>query len=173
MLYINKAKVRKLIGVRRVKKWIQPGETVDLDSFDVRNLGMNSVYFEAYVPEPEEKPAPPAEEPKTEEPKVDEPADSGDDEKKEPEKKEPEKKDPPKKSKKELEAEKKAAKKKEADARKALKESLTGMTKVRLIEVGEEVIGVDVKSRDTKDAIIKQLMKAAKDKGYEYVLKNS
>jgi len=167
MLYKNTAKVRKLIGVRRKKTWVQPGETVDLDSFDVRHLGMNAAFFEPFKPEPVEKPEPPAEEPKDEAP-AEKPADK---------KEEPEKKEPPTKTKKQLEADKKAeqkaAKKKESDARKALKESLTGMTKTRLIEVGEDVIGVDVKSRDRKEDIIKQLLKAAKDKGYEYVLKNS
>jgi len=174
MLYINIAKVRKLVGVRRVKKWIQPGETVDLDSFDVRNLGMNATFFEPHVPEKKEETPEPKEAADKAPEAVDETVETTDETAEASDEKEEVEKDaPPEKSKKEIEAGKKAAKKKEADARKALKESLEGMTKVRLIEVAEEVVGIDVKSRDTKDTILKQVLKASKAKGYTYVLENS
>ena len=45
-LYTNVAKVRKLVSVRRVRTWINPGEQVDLDPSDVRHLGGNSAYIQ-------------------------------------------------------------------------------------------------------------------------------
>lgn len=137
MLYINNAKVRKLIGVKRQKRWVGPGETVNLDSYDIRTIGANAIFFEPYkgskLKKPAEKKVAPADKKNTA----------------------------------------KEAKEKEADDKKALKESLEGMTKVRLIEVAEGVVGIDVKSRDNKAKILKRVLKASKEKGYAYVLKNS
>jgi len=136
MLYTNNAKVRKLIGVKRVKKWIKPGETVDLDSFDARTLGGNAAFFSL----------------STKKHKDIVEITSPD---------------------KNVEDIKKVAKKNESEIKKALKESLEGMTKARLVEVAEKIIGIDVKSKANKATILNQILKAAKEKGYAYVLKNS
>jgi len=144
-LYTNVAKVRKLVSVRRVRTWINPGEQVDLDPSDVRHLGGNSAYIQLADGKmkgekpPKEDKAPVAE-----------------------------KKNPPKETKSD-----KIDKKQIAADRKALKESLEGMTKVRIIEVAETVVGIDVLSRDKKADLIKQVLNASKEKGYAYVLKNS
>ncbi len=133
-LYKNIAKVRKLIGVRRIKRWVAPGEEVDLDSTDARHLGGNSAFMQLVVGEkPAKKKAPAAKETKSD------------------------------------------ASQKQQDKidRKALKESLEGMTKVRIIEVAEGVVGIDVLSRDKKTDLIKQVLNASKDKGYRYVLEHS
>lgn len=163
MLYINTAKVRKLIGVRRMKKWIQPGGTVDLDSYDARTLGGNAGFFILYKPEPKEK----VEATSPKETKDEDANNQG----------APADKDGDKirttGSEKEVKAEKEAAKKQESEDRKALKESLEGMTKARLIEVAESVVKIDVKPKDNKAKILKKILKASKDKGYAYVLKNS
>lgn len=45
MLYINTAGKRLLIAVRRIKKWIQPGQTIDLNTIDVRMLGANGQHM--------------------------------------------------------------------------------------------------------------------------------
>jgi len=132
-LYENVAKVRKLIGVRRVKRWITPGERVDLDSSDVRHLSGNAAFMQL--------------------------------------------------AKKEKPKEKKPAVKKttsdEVDKqqmmidKKTLMESLTGMTKERIIEVAESIVGIDVLSRTKKAKLIKQVLAASKNKGYRYVLEHS
>lgn len=54
MLYINVAKVRKLVGVRRIKRWVQPGETIDLDASDIRMLGANAAYIVLYTEDTED-----------------------------------------------------------------------------------------------------------------------
>lgn len=138
-LYENIAKVRKLVGVRRVKRWIAPGERADLDTTDVRHLGGNSAFMR--LAENVEKPA---------------------------EKKPADNKQPSKETKSD-----KPDKQQIAADRKALNESLKGMTKIRIIEVAESVVGLDVLSRDKKDVLIKNVMKASKDKGYRYVLEHS
>lgn len=132
-LYENVAKVRKLIGVRRVKRWIAPSEQVDLDTSDVRHLGGNAAFMQLVK---EAKPK--------------------------------EKKSAAKKT-----TSDKADKQQIAVDRKALKESLTGMTKERIIEVAEGVVGIDVLSRTKKADLIKQVLNASKEKGYRYVLNNS
>ena len=42
MLYVNISKERKLIPSKRVKKWVNPGEAVEVDSVDERFLGINA-----------------------------------------------------------------------------------------------------------------------------------
>jgi len=131
-LYKNIAKVRKLIGVRRIKRWVAPGEKVSLDAIDVRHLGGNSAFMQFVKPgKPKSKKA----------------------------------------AKKTISD--KSAKKQETDDKKALKESLTGMTKERIIEVAEKVVGIDVLSRTKKADLIKQVLEASKEKGYRYVLEHS
>ena len=44
-LYENVAKKRKLICVKRVKRWVDPGSQVYLDVSDVRNLGGNAGFM--------------------------------------------------------------------------------------------------------------------------------
>ena len=132
-LYENVAKVRKLIGVRRVKRWIAPGEQVDLDSFDVRHLGGNAAFMQlAKKGKPKEK------KPATKKTTSDE-----------------------------------VDKQQMVVDKKDLKESLTGMTKERIIKVAEDVVGIDVLSRTKKADLIKQVLAASKDKGYRYVLEHS
>lgn len=138
-LYENIAKVRKLVGVRRVKRWIPPGEQVDLDSTDARHLGGNAAFMRLTK-----------------------------NIKKKDDKKSADEKAPSKKT-----TSDKPDKQQIETDRKALNESLRGMTKVRIIEVAEGVVGMDVLSRDKKDALIKKVMNAAKEKGYRYVLENS
>lgn len=142
MLYINTAEKRLLVAVRRIKKWIQPRQTVDLNTTDVRMLGSNGQYM---------RPATEAQADATKAAKeaVEAPA-----------KKEsnPKKKD-------------KAPEKTDKELRKALSDTLKAMTKDELTELGEDKLGVDVKSRDKKDAIIKKLLAEAKKQGYASVLK--
>jgi len=132
-LYKNVAKVRKLIGVRRVKRWVAPGEEVDLDSTDMRHLGGNAAHMRMVGSDTPKK-----------------------------------KKVPVKKT-----TSDKSDKQQDKYDKKALKDSLEGMTKVRIIEVAEKVVGIDVLSRDKKNSLIKKVLKASKDKGYRYVLEHS
>ena len=130
-LYKNTAKVRKFIGVRRIKRWVAPNETVDLDATDVRLLGGNAGCMRL--------------------------------------------------ANKKIASKKKAKtvtsdvseKRQEAIDKKDLKESLEGMTKERIIEVAETVVGIDVLWKTKKADLVKQVLKASKDKGYRYVLKKS
>lgn len=45
MKYINTSKKRKLISIRQTKRWVAPGEKVDLNNTDVRFLGANGTYM--------------------------------------------------------------------------------------------------------------------------------
>lgn len=169
MLYENTAKVRKLVAVRRVKKWVRPGGIVDLDSTDIRMLGRNGAFFSpvgsakstnkkqapaATKAQPAEKPVAKKEPKKQDNKKVD-------------------KKDKPAPKKKEDKKAKKDIDKKakESAARKELQKAFSDKTKAQLIEFGEGVLGYDVRSNDRKDVIIKKLLKVSKDIGYSKVLK--
>jgi len=142
-LYENIAKVRKLVAVRRVKRWIAPGERVDLDSTDVRHLGGNAAFMRLVDDNTNIKPK-----------KIDSKS----------------KKSPVKKETKPVQPDKKQL----AVDRKELKESLEGMTKKRIMEIGEELLDIDLKWADKKDKLIKDVLAAAKSQNkYRYVLENS
>ena len=159
MIYVNQSDQRKLVTKSMMKVWVQPGQEIDLSSNDRRVLGLNSLYI---VPiEEYSAPAPVVKKPDNVAAKV-------------------VKKEAPKKTEKVVAknvVKKNPAPKKpemtEVEARNLLKESMLGCTKARLIEIGEEVLGVDVKTKDTKDKILKQVMKASKKKGYAWVLKHT
>ena len=135
MLYVNNSDQRKRVTQKMMKVWVQPGQTIELNSNDRRVLGFNAA---SVVPVEADAPA-----------------------------QKPTKKKAAKK------AAVKAPEMNDKEARKALSESFNGFRKDRLIEIGENVLKVDVKNRDPKGKIIKQLLKASKTKGYAWVLKNT
>lgn len=143
MLYINTGEKRLLVAVRRIKKWIYPGASVDLNSIDIRMLGANGQYM---------RPATEAQAKVAAEKKATAPAE--------------EKKAPAKKK-----AAAKSPEKSDKQLRKELSDALNEMTKDELTDFGEDQLGYDVKSRDKKADIIKKLLGAAKKIGYAKVLK--
>ena len=50
MLYINNSKEKKLVPINRSKRWMNPGEIIDLSAIDARFIGSNSGSIEPYIP---------------------------------------------------------------------------------------------------------------------------
>jgi len=171
MQYINSAREPKLIGVRRVKRWIKPGEIVDLDPFDIRTLGINGAFVIEVTPairkkiarhkarveaKAKAKAAAKSKAPATKK------------------KSAPKKAAPVKKAVKKAPVKKKVAAPTKAELaaqRKELKSAFSEMNKGAIIEFAEANLGIDVKWKDKKDTIITRALNAAKVIGYEKILK--
>jgi hypothetical protein len=170
MLYRNTSDKPKLASVKRMKQWVQPGATVDLDNNDVRLIGANGVFFSIVTSKDPAKEERRARRARSRARKVERLA----------------KRAAATKKKKSGGALKRAVKKvtrklkslptkQELSAqRKQLKDKLDNeMNKGAVIYFAEEVLGIDVKSGHTKDKIVKAVLSAAKDYGYKKALKKT
>ena len=171
MKYINKSKVRKLVSINREKKWINPGEIVDLNSVDIRLLGANAsviVELTKRMILRKEKYAKRAAVRKARKiARLKHRAEAEKIAKNKPASAEPKKKTA-KKVKKSSQESKKPINT-EVDRAK-LKKILTNHTKANILEIGNR-IGAKLTMQQKKDVMIDAILSASKEKGYAKVLK--
>jgi len=170
MKYINKSKERKLISINREKKWVDPGEIIDINQVDIRLLGVNSSVVIPFTEKMARRRA------RFEKRKAVRIARIKARQKRRSiiqSKKNKTADVTPKKNVEKKVKEKTLPNKKQINSsidRKKLKDALSSHTKANIIEIGNR-IGVKLNIKDKKDVLIDSILKTSKEKGYAAVLK--